>query len=49
MNIEKINENVIRSQGYAQGFKDGYQACAMDILKQVEKENQENKKEESKT
>lgn len=48
MNPNDLRDNVIRSEGYAQGFKDGYATCAKHVsdqmikdLKTAEKEKEE--------
>lgn len=47
MNIEKIKESIVRAEGYAQGFKDGFISCAQTVVNEAAKEEAEkNKKEE---
>lgn len=40
MNIEFIKEAVIRAEGYAEGFRAGYQLCAQKIANEMAKENE---------
>lgn len=47
MNKEQLKENVIRSEGFSEGFKAGYLACANHIAIEMQKEEQEKKKKES--
>lgn len=42
MDEKILREQVIRAEGYAQGFKEGFIACANFIVDQQKKEVQEN-------
>lgn len=38
MNPEKLKEAVLKAEGYAQGFKDGFIACAKGVAEELAKE-----------
>lgn len=51
MNPNELRDNVLRSEGYAEGFKAGYASCAKFMaieLSKEQKEKEEKIKEEDK-
>lgn len=34
MDLNKLREDVLRAEGYGQGFKDGFASCAKKILEE---------------
>lgn len=41
MKKEQLQENVIRAEGYAEGFRAGFIACAKQIAAEMAKEEKE--------
>ncbi len=42
MNATQLKENVLRAEGYAKGFVDGYAACAKMVAEEFAKEETRN-------
>lgn len=49
MKIEQLKEDVIRAEGYAEGFRAGYLACAQKIANDLAKEEKDKKETEPST
>jgi len=38
MNLNQLKEDVLRAEGYAEGFRAGYISCAQKVANELEKE-----------